>query len=79
MLVMTSILLSRQDMFCPEKHVFVAKRFVLKKMILVAAPANDRLGGGVVLSVTAVGFLTVFSCVPRGVEGVKEWLFCGYC
>ena len=55
--------------FVPKKHVFVAKKFVLKKMILVAAPANEGWGGGRVLSVTTVGFLTVFSCVPRGVGG----------
>ena len=31
-----------QQKICRDKHVFVCQTFVVTKMILLAAPANDR-------------------------------------
>jgi len=34
---------STKDVFCRDKHAFVATKFIATKMILVAAPASDKI------------------------------------
>ena len=60
MLVMTKHL-SRQAYFCYDKHAFAAT-----KMILVAAPANDRVQGCLSCQ---VGYGTGLSVLSGGVQG----------
>ena len=77
LLLVTTEFLSRQNYVCHDKHVFVAT-----KMILMAAPANDRCGcwwesyfaNAVYSSPTRVSWLYDCTCQHRLVRESPRWL-----